>query len=133
MKIVVAEPTGLCFGVTRAIKTMEEALTSQGKIFCIGSPIHNPQEVKRLESLGLVVVDNDDHVPAGEAVFVRAHGISPDVHRRLVEKSVTIIDGNLPIRQEGAEDGQSSYPERDIFCWSSETKTIPKFRAYWAT
>ncbi|SMG08413.1 4-hydroxy-3-methylbut-2-enyl diphosphate reductase [Dethiosulfovibrio salsuginis] len=96
MKVITAEPTGLCFGVTRAIKTMEEALISNGRIFCIGSPIHNPQEVKRLENLGLVVVSDDDKVPPGEAVFVRAHGISPDVHRRLMDKNVRIIDGTCP-------------------------------------
>lgn len=96
MSIIVAEPTGLCFGVTRAINTMEEALRARGSIFCIGSPIHNPQEVKRLEEMGLILVEDDDKVPPGESVFVRAHGISPDVHRRLMDKNVTIIDGTCP-------------------------------------
>ncbi len=103
MKIVIAQPTGLCFGVTRAIKTMEEALRRQGRIFCIGSPIHNPQEVSRLEDLGLVVVEDDDNVPSGAAVFVRAHGISPDVHGRLKDKGAIIIDGTCPFVRKAQE------------------------------
>ena len=42
MKIIIAEPTGLCFGVKRAITTLEEALKRFGRVYALGSPIHNP-------------------------------------------------------------------------------------------
>ncbi len=96
MNVIVAEPTGLCFGVSRAIRTMEETLERQGRVFCIGSPIHNPQEVRRLEDKGLVVVDEDSQVPPGETVFIRAHGVAPLVLTRLKEKEARIIDGTCP-------------------------------------
>jgi 4-hydroxy-3-methylbut-2-enyl diphosphate reductase len=103
VKVVVAEPTGLCFGVKRAIRTMEEALEEKGRVFCIGSPIHNPQEVQRLVDKGLVVVEDDDRIPPDEPVFVRAHGISPDVHQRLQDKGARIIDGTCPFVRKAQE------------------------------
>lgn len=103
MKVLTAEPTGLCFGVKRAIKTMEEALGSRGRIFCIGSPIHNPQEVRRLEDLGLVVVESDEAIPSEAAVFIRAHGVSPDVYGRLRDKGSIIIDGTCPFVRKAQE------------------------------
>lgn len=96
MNIVVANPTGLCFGVKRAIHSMEKALEKGDTVYCIGSPIHNPQEIKRLESLGLEVVSSPDEIPCGKPVFVRAHGIAPQVFANLKKKNVTIIDGTCP-------------------------------------
>ena len=46
MKIHIANPTGLCFGVKRAISTLEEELLKMKKVYSLGSPIHNPQEIE---------------------------------------------------------------------------------------
>lgn len=52
MRIITADPTGLCFGVKRAITTLEEELKKGRRVFALGSPIHNPQEIARLEKRG---------------------------------------------------------------------------------
>ena len=73
MELIVASPTGLCFGVRRAIEKLEEAVAEYGTVYSIGSPIHNPQEVSRLSEAGLEVVGKIRDVPDGVVVFVRAH------------------------------------------------------------
>ena len=82
MKIITADPTGLCFGVKRAITTLENELKKTHQAYALGSPIHNPQETERLEKLGLIVVDSPKEVPEGAVSFVRAHGGSSSSIRR---------------------------------------------------
>ncbi|MDR3280001.1 MAG: 4-hydroxy-3-methylbut-2-enyl diphosphate reductase [Synergistaceae bacterium] len=96
MKLVVASPTGLCFGVRRAIEQLEKALATYGTVYALGSPIHNPQEVARLKSLGLEVIMNVNEVSGDAVVFVRAHGISRAELEELKIKSRVMVDGTCP-------------------------------------
>lgn len=103
MKLVVASPTGLCFGVKRAIQQLEDALSKYGTVYSLGSPIHNPQEVARLASLGLKVVENVSQVPEGSVVFIRAHGIGRSERDELCERVATIVDGTCPFVRNAQE------------------------------
>ncbi|MDO5115303.1 MAG: 4-hydroxy-3-methylbut-2-enyl diphosphate reductase [Synergistaceae bacterium] len=96
MRVITAEPTGLCFGVRRAITTLEEELKKFSRVYALGSPIHNPQEIERLSEMGLVVVDSPRDVPHGAISFVRAHGVSPETLRILSERSSRMVDGTCP-------------------------------------
>ena len=96
MKVHIADPTGLCFGVKRAITTLEDALKTNDHVYSLGSPIHNPQEINRLMKLGLVVVDKPDDVPNGSVSFVRAHGVTPKAYDALRERSSLMVDGTCP-------------------------------------
>lgn len=96
MNILRAEPTGLCFGVRRAIEALERTLEDGRTVYALGSPIHNPQEVARLERMGLRVVENEDDVPANAVAFIRAHGVAPAVTERLRAKGARVIDGTCP-------------------------------------
>ena len=96
MKIHIANPTGLCFGVKRAISTLEEELLKMKKVYSLGSPIHNPQEIERLSKLGLIVVDSPEDVPEGAVSFVRAHGVTPQVYDKLKQRSSIMVDGTCP-------------------------------------
>nr|WP_244406352.1 4-hydroxy-3-methylbut-2-enyl diphosphate reductase [Thermovirga lienii] len=95
-KVILADPIGFCFGVERAVNLLEEALKVHGKVYCIGSPIHNPQETARLENKGLVVVDSGEEIPNGSAVFVRAHGLPEGDRRELLNRGHSLIDGTCP-------------------------------------
>ena len=77
MRIITADPTGLCFGVKRAITTLEEELKKGRRVFALGSPIHNPQEIARLEKRGLVVVDSPEDVYKRQGLIDTAHGEFP--------------------------------------------------------
>ncbi len=96
MKVLVAAPTGWCFGVKRAIGCVEKALAQATPVYAIGSPIHNPQEVERLQKMGLRVVQSEAEIPAGATAFIRAHGIAPDILENLRQKNICVIDGTCP-------------------------------------
>ena len=96
MEILIADPTGLCFGVKRAVTALEKELSASSRVYSLGSPIHNPQEIERLKKLGLVVVDAPEEVPEGSVSFVRAHGVAPDVMAALKKRSSSVIDGTCP-------------------------------------
>jgi 4-hydroxy-3-methylbut-2-enyl diphosphate reductase len=107
MEILVADPTGLCFGVKRAITALEKELSVSSKVYSIGSPIHNPQEIERLTKLGLVVVDSPQKVPEGAVSFVRAHGVAPKVMEELRKRSLSVIDGTCPFVKTAQERARS--------------------------
>lgn len=96
MKTVMAEHAGFCFGVKRAVDAIERALTEAPEVWTIGLPIHNPQEVARLEELGLRVADSDAGIPSGARVLIRAHGEPLEVFERLAAKGVNVEDMTCP-------------------------------------
>jgi len=106
-EIVVAKPTGLCFGVRRAIQRLEDALSTQGVVYALGMPIHNPQEVDRLSRKGALVVEAPSDIPHRSKVFIRAHGISPDVYAELEAKQCEIIDGTCPFVKKAQDHARS--------------------------
>lgn len=96
MNLVVASPTGLCFGVRRAIAQLERALEDHGTVYSLGSPIHNPQEVSRLTELGLRLVGSASDVPEGSVAFVRAHGVAKAALEELEQRAKVLVDGTCP-------------------------------------
>jgi len=93
---VTAKPSGFCFGVRRAVGKLEKALHLRGRVYSIGSPIHNPQETERLREMGLVLVEGVEEIPDGSAVFIRAHGLSARDRRMLVKRRIELVDGTCP-------------------------------------
>ena len=124
MKIHIADPTGLCFGVRRAISKLEEELLRSGTVYSLGSPIHNPQETHRLTGMGLVVVESAEEVPAGSVAFIRAHGVTPLQADILMKKCRKVVDGTCPFvktAQKRAKDLSSEgYVEGEVAVVSSE-------------
>ncbi len=103
-EIEIASPTGFCFGVKRAIESLERrieecgALSDGVKVYSVGMPIHNPQEVERLSKKGLKVVDRVDDIPPGSYAFVRAHGAPPSQKEELVARcgAANVTDATCP-------------------------------------
>ena len=53
MEIILAENSGFCFGVKRAMNIAQEAIrNTRVPVYSLGPIIHNPQEVDRLARLG---------------------------------------------------------------------------------
>ncbi|MDR0616065.1 MAG: 4-hydroxy-3-methylbut-2-enyl diphosphate reductase [Synergistaceae bacterium] len=111
MDLVVASPTGLCFGVRRAIERLEGALAEYGTVHSLGSPIHNPQEVARLAGLGLRLIERASLMPQGEVAFVRAHGVTRAELEELKKRSRLVIDGTCPHVSVAQERAQSLFRE----------------------
>jgi 4-hydroxy-3-methylbut-2-enyl diphosphate reductase len=113
VNFVIANPTGLCFGVRRAIDLLELALGENESVYAKGKPIHNPQEVERLAGLGLKVVPSVAEIPDGAAAFIRAHGLSRREHAELNRKCRTVVDGTCPfvrnVQQKAVELDREGY------------------------
>jgi len=95
--IEVAEGAGVCFGVKRALRLAEEALSAGTPVCSLGPLIHNPQEVGRLVESGFQVVESLDEAPEGATVLVRSHGVSPDVVAEAKRRGHQIIDATCPL------------------------------------
>jgi 4-hydroxy-3-methylbut-2-enyl diphosphate reductase IspH len=53
LKIVLAEHSGICFGVKKAIETAERFSQDSKEIYTLGPLIHNRQVVEKLDSKGV--------------------------------------------------------------------------------
>ncbi|MDR3231262.1 MAG: 4-hydroxy-3-methylbut-2-enyl diphosphate reductase [Synergistaceae bacterium] len=95
-EVIVADPTGFCFGVKRAIDGITQALAEEDDVWSIGMPIHNAQEVARLSAMGLKVAEGVEDIPNGARVLIRAHGESRAVLRELQDRGARVVDMTCP-------------------------------------
>ena len=102
-EIVMADRAGFCFGVKRAVDEIVAALTDEDEVWSIGMPIHNPQEVARLETMGLRVGKDVDEIPDGAKVLIRTHGESRSVIKDLLDRGAKVIDVTCPFVRRAQE------------------------------
>jgi len=96
LKIIVAKSAGFCWGVKRAVNMAIAAAKENGIVYSLGELIHNPQEIKRLETFGIKKVDFINEIPENSTVIIRSHGVPPNIIKKLKEKRVSIIDATCP-------------------------------------
>lgn len=94
--------SGFCAGVTRAIKKAEEQLDGpSGRLYSLGSIVHNDAELSRLEAKGLVTIDKEDldemQDAHGETLLIRAHGEPPATYTKARQVHFNIIDCTCPV------------------------------------
>ena len=95
MPILVAKHAGFCMGVRRAVvEAMRAAQTEQG-IVTIGELVHNPEVIRRLETVGVRAVETPADA-AGRTAIIRSHGVAPDVYRELDARGLKTIDLTCP-------------------------------------
>lgn len=91
MDITVAKLAGFCFGVSRAVDTVESAIKEGVTICTLGKLIHNPGFIRDLESRGVRIIEQNDIEAVAEAaapdnptvVCTRAHGVTADITEKL--------------------------------------------------
>lgn len=96
MNILVADYSGFCFGVRKAVSTAYGAKNENGRIFTYGPIIHNSKVVNELKSKGIRPLNSMDEICESDTVIIRSHGVSKDVISSLKEKGVNIIDATCP-------------------------------------
>ncbi|MBN1161293.1 MAG: 4-hydroxy-3-methylbut-2-enyl diphosphate reductase [Dehalococcoidales bacterium] len=94
-KIEKARKTGFCFGVRRAINTLEKLARERGGIETLGAVVHNQQVLQKLAKSGVKVVDNIDGIQ-GNAVVTSSHGISPDLEAKILARHNEVISTTCP-------------------------------------
>ena len=95
MKIAVAEDTGFCYGVKRAISLVKRRLEAEkGRLYSLGPLIHNRLVMKELEKKGLKIVDNPSRIKG--SLIIRSHGLHPVLIEEARRRKIKIIDATCP-------------------------------------
>lgn len=90
--------SGFCFGVVYAIEMAEEILREEGRLYCLGDIVHNDEEVRRLEQMGLRIINHDQlKMVKGEKVLIRAHGEPPSTYELALANDLELIDASCPV------------------------------------
>ena len=98
MRILLANPRGFCAGVIMAIDTVDEALKIVGApLYVYHEIVHNRHVVERFVKHGVIFVDTIDEVPENSTVVFSAHGVSPEVRKRALDRGCTMIDATCPL------------------------------------
>lgn len=98
MKVEVDEKSGFCFGVDLAVEKVEAEIKKNGKVYCLGQIVHNDEEVKRLEELGMITINQEQLKELkDETVLIRAHGEPPETYELAKNNNIEIIDATCPI------------------------------------
>lgn len=98
MRVYVAEGSGFCFGVKRAMDmAYKYAVKNRGKkVYSLHEIIHNPQEVERLKKAGARHVEKISSIEKGAAAIISTHGVTKAEEDRLKEKCGTVLDTTCP-------------------------------------
>ncbi|MEE0434117.1 MAG: bifunctional 4-hydroxy-3-methylbut-2-enyl diphosphate reductase/30S ribosomal protein S1 [Peptococcaceae bacterium] len=113
MEIKLAPNAGFCFGVRAAINKGEKLIEEgKGPIATLGPLIHNPQEVARLESLGIRSYDELSEIKE-QNVLIRTHGVAPSVYQDIEKAGHTYFDCTCPkvkkVQQIAREHAEAGY------------------------
>ncbi len=142
-QVEVARTAGFCFGVKRAVEAAVNALSQgPGPVWTLGPIIHNPQEVARLEGMGLRMAESldqiPDHIPMG-TVIIRSHGAPQGVIEDALARGLKVVDATCPfvkkvedrVRQLAEEGyfvvicGDAHHPEVEaLVSWAPERSVV---------
>ena len=112
-KIEKAGKTGFCFGVRRAINTLEKVAKERGGIETLGAVVHNQQVLQKMAEIGVRVVDNIDDI-RGNAVVTSSHGITPEMEEKIKARHREVI--SPPCRKvHRAQSAAKKLAESDFF------------------
>lgn len=111
MEIYVADFSGFCFGVKRALEMAESSLcNSNGALYSLGPLIHNPQTVALLEARGIHSVKDINEVDRGNLIL-RSHGVALDNIEAGKSKGLNIIDATCPFVKRAQELARKMYTQ----------------------
>lgn len=102
MEVILAQNSGFCFGVKRAIEiALNEAdkhKNSTKKIFTYGPIIHNDIVISELKSKGIENYNSINSCPNNSEtiVIIRSHGVGPLVYDELKNKNIEVVDATCP-------------------------------------
>lgn len=104
MQVVKVSPRGYCYGVVDAVQMVRNAAKNPAlprPIYILGLIVHNRHVVDSLESEDIITLDGPDRLKLLETldtgtVIFTAHGVSPEVKKRAIERGLTVIDATCP-------------------------------------
>ena len=98
MRVVLAQPRGVCAGVERAIAIVERALEIYGPpVYVRHEIVHNKNVVEDLRAKGARFVDELDEIPDGAITVFSAHGVAKAVADEAASRGLPVIDATCPL------------------------------------
>ena len=94
-RIEKAARTGFCFGVRRAINSLEKVARERGGVETLGAVVHNQQVLQKLAGIGVRVVNSIDDIK-GDVVVTSSHGVSPALEEELASRNIDVISTTCP-------------------------------------
>jgi len=95
-RIVLAEVTGFCFGVKRAVDIANAARkASKGTITLLGPIVHNSQVIAKMEQEGIGTAATLVEIQEG-TVVLSAHGVPPSTVTQAKSQGLNILDVTCP-------------------------------------
>jgi len=103
MKVHVAKSAGFCMGVRNAMDKVLDVSRGKEITYTLGPLVHNPQAMEMLETRNVYVVHEITDSLNGKTVVIRAHGIPPEMRRRLKAAGAQVVDATCPkvLRSQG--------------------------------
>ena len=95
MEIKLAKTAGFCFGVARAIKTLEDK-SKDVNISTLGPIIHNEFVVSDLETKGVNAIDSLNELEDGKILAIRTHGVGKEIIDEIGDSKTEYIDLTCP-------------------------------------
>jgi 4-hydroxy-3-methylbut-2-enyl diphosphate reductase len=98
--IVIAQPHGFCFGITRAIELAKDTAKkySDKPIYFFGELAHNKHTVNWLKKdLKIKSTNSIETIPFKSILIIRPHGVVPDIYAQAKSRKLVIIDATCPL------------------------------------
>lgn len=97
-KIMRADNSGFCFGVSKAVDNALLVKNPKGEIYTFGPLVHNNDVLDKLKQSGVKDISEKeiDTLTQFDVVIIRAHGVPPRIYEKLKEKKVKINDLTCP-------------------------------------
>lgn len=103
-EVRIARRAGFCYGVREAIDHARVSALEGRETVTLGQTVHNEGVIADLHARGVRTVDSVEAVPVGASVVIRAHGVTPDIRERAIERGLDVIDGTCSwVEQEHRE------------------------------
>lgn len=100
MNVKLAKSAGFCFGVKRAVDTVnsEIAKATNKKIYTYGPIIHNEEVVNEFKVQGVDVIEEGTELSGIQpgTVIIRSHGVSREVQNNLMNSGFDVVDATCP-------------------------------------
>ena len=96
IEVLVADFSGFCFGVQRAIDVVLKNAGEKENVATFGPIIHNPQVVETLKKQGVAVINSTGEASCDMNIIIRSHGVEKGVREQLNKKTSNVIDATCP-------------------------------------
>lgn len=96
MKIKIAKSAGFCFGVNRAIETVNELLDKGNNVCTFGEIIHNEEVINELNDKGVNVVRSFFDIKRDSVLVIRSHGVEKEVIDEIENRKIKYVDATCP-------------------------------------